>query len=73
MMPLVGILRGLQLICRVRQTCQVHGTTVHSAMIICSVRHRGLRRLLEADNARFLRAVSEDDGYIEHLNLEDYH
>ena len=24
-------------------------------MIICSVRHRGLRRLLEADNPRFLR------------------
>ena len=35
--------------------CQVHGNTVHLSMIICSVRHRGLRRLLEADNPRFLQ------------------
>ena len=96
-------------------------------MIVRSVRHRGLRRLIEDDNSRFLRQTlvnrvrkiltvlilagdigefitnapsgwrvhrlsgyrqdewsvsvsgnwritfEEEDGYIDHLNLEDYH
>ncbi len=36
-------------------------------MVVRSVRHRGLRRLIEEDN------LEEEGGYIDHLNLEDYH
>ena len=37
------------------RACGVNGITVHSSMVVHSVRHRRLRRLIEDDNPQLLR------------------